>query len=477
MNTQQDLSKQDPARRVWKGAGPGSGTPAGKGQLLVPWQEQLCQDILEWAGSLPCRRGTPGLWDGQGTHPSVTSIPLGDVLGCSNPKSKQQGWGTRGVWWGEQWGVRMHYPTEPCPCPDTTAMDAPRPTNHGSPPLGGWGRAAAAPESPTPQGPPPLLGVHHSHQGTAGTGSPTTSDVLRGEQPGGSAAAPGTASASASAPGTDSAATAGAECSRGCCRAPCEQREQSEQSEQCDNVSSVSYVSRVSCVSYVSSVSSVSCVSCVSSVSYVSYVSSVSSVSYVSSMSSVSSVSSMSSLSSVSSLSSQSRVSSLSSLSSLSSVSSVTSMSSVSSVSTLSSLSSVSSMSSVSSVTILSSVSSMSSLSSVSSMSSLSRPHHHRHRATTTWARRRGEGRANHHARTASWRCQRDKDTSQRLEHDMVARGHRQHHSDTAPVASCPFDSWCPCFARGMSQDEHRLACASTPAPRGKGPAGDTVGT
>lgn len=85
MNTQQDLSKQDLSRRAWK---PGSGTPAGKRQLQVP-RDQLCQDILEWAGSLPCRRGTLGLWDREGTYPSTTSAR--GMFWDATPKSKQHG--------------------------------------------------------------------------------------------------------------------------------------------------------------------------------------------------------------------------------------------------------------------------------------------------------------------------------------------------------------------------------------------------
>lgn len=105
-NTQQDLSKQDLSRRVWKGAELGSGTiphPPGKRQLQVLWLEQLCQDILEWAGSLPRQRGTPGLWDRQGTHPSATSV--WGMFWDATSKSKQQGWGTRGAL-GGRWGGR-----------------------------------------------------------------------------------------------------------------------------------------------------------------------------------------------------------------------------------------------------------------------------------------------------------------------------------------------------------------------------------
>lgn len=160
-DTQQDLSKQDPSRRAWKGTGPGSGTPAGKRQLQLPWQEQPCQDILEWAGSLPCQRGTLGLWDRQGTHPNVTSIR--GMFWDATPKSKQQGWGTRGAW-GEREGGGQGAPSHRAmpmpPCPDATVMDGSHPTYHRSPPLWGRRRVQMALESPyTPETTtPPLPG-------------------------------------------------------------------------------------------------------------------------------------------------------------------------------------------------------------------------------------------------------------------------------------------------------------------------------
>lgn len=113
MNTQQDLSKQDLSRRVWKEAGPASGTPAGKRQLQVRWREQLFQDILEWAGSLPRQRGTLGLWDRQGTHPSATSI--WGMFWVATPQKQAAGLGnTRSL--GGQGAARKHCHTKPCPC-------------------------------------------------------------------------------------------------------------------------------------------------------------------------------------------------------------------------------------------------------------------------------------------------------------------------------------------------------------------------
>lgn len=154
INNQQNLSKQDLSRRAWKGAGPDSGTPAGKRQLQVA--EQLCQDILEWAGSLHRQRGTLGLWDRQGTHPSATSI--WGMFWYATLKDKQQGWGTQGVWGGGSQEALSHRAMPTPSCPDARVMDARHPTHHRSPSLWGWGRLQVAPMTPyTPETtiPPP----------------------------------------------------------------------------------------------------------------------------------------------------------------------------------------------------------------------------------------------------------------------------------------------------------------------------------
>lgn len=103
---------------------------------------------------LPRQRGTLGLWDKQGTHPSATSIR--GMFWNASPKSKQQGWGDTRSLGGERGGgsqdALSHRAVPTPPCPEATVMGAPHPAHRGSPTLWGWSRGQVAAASPyTPE--------------------------------------------------------------------------------------------------------------------------------------------------------------------------------------------------------------------------------------------------------------------------------------------------------------------------------------